>query len=281
MNLSARVLILAGLLAPRAAAEDAVAVADWFPVKEGYRWEFAVTKRQRVVLPGRPEHEQSVSEKVVDHIAATSPMIEVVSTREVASAQGTRTGTLRSRITVDAEGIRVHAQTLDLGTDDPPQTSTQEAPLLLAPARVRPGDRWAMGTMRIGGLRLELRGEALGFETVTTPAGTFERCLKIANRGTSSGTMTVRGQAVEIEEGTIAETIWLAPGIGEVQQDGISDHEDEAAGRRRGAGPVNGYFRGGPPRRGRGMTPVRAVETTTVALLATSPYVSFSNKRNS
>ena len=216
----AAVVLAAAPVKDSPAEAKAVAVADWFPVKDGSHWEFEIAKVQHLVVPGRPEMEQKSTEKVVDRVTADKHFFEMVSTRDATSDMGTRKQTLRSRLSVDGEGVRVHEQTLDYHDGDAAQTSEQKAPMVMLPARVRPGDRWTVGTMQMGGLLIELSGEVLGFETVTTPAGAFERCLKIAHRGTSSGKMTRRGRSVEVEGGTIEETIWFAPGVGEVKQQG-------------------------------------------------------------
>ncbi|MGE5250835.1 MAG: hypothetical protein ACM3QS_11555 [Bacteroidota bacterium] len=94
------------------------------------------------------------------------------------------------------------------------------------PASVDPGDKWSFsltikGTQEVGGVKAETSGDAaydftaVGTESVTVPAGTFD-AMKVDGVLTLNLTATVSGLSIPVKV-TINTTSWFAPGVGMVK----------------------------------------------------------------
>jgi hypothetical protein len=100
------------------------------------------------------------------------------------------------------------------------------------PASVAPGDQWTFsldmhGTQEMSGVTAETTGHvvynftAVGTESVTVPAGTFD-AMKIEGDLTMDITATVSGIAVPVTV-TMHTISWFAPGVGMVRTDTTGD----------------------------------------------------------
>ena len=120
-------------------------------------------------------------------------------------------------VTVDAEGIKLHQSATDEGTFgiaaaqfDPP-ASFFPLPLAL-------GDAWEIVAQTelklVGATTSTTSAEVVALETVETPAGTFENCVKIQlNRKVVTRLLTTRSTAYQ----------WLAPDVGPVKYQNDQD----------------------------------------------------------
>lgn len=97
-------------------------------------------------------------------------------------------------------------------------------PLFNFPADIKPGSKWRIGTIWEDKLRYTQEARCVGRETVETPAGTFEDCLKVViMHGKVSGTMPApSGEDVPMKSGKGVDTLWLAKGVGMVKEVDIS-----------------------------------------------------------
>lgn len=94
------------------------------------------------------------------------------------------------------------------------------------PASVDPGDKWNFsltikGTQEVSGVKAETSGDAaydftaVGMESVTVPAGTFD-AMKVDGVLTLDLTATVSGLSIPVKI-TMNNTLWFAPGVGMVK----------------------------------------------------------------
>lgn len=112
------------------------------------------------------------------------------------------------------------------------QMETQNASGITYPNEILPGNTWNhlldyTGTMDVGGASVDVSGDttynytAIGIESVTVPAGTFE-AMRVDIVTTINIHMTVQGSAVPVTV-TSTSTSWFAQGVGWVKSDSISD----------------------------------------------------------
>ncbi|HUV05145.1 MAG TPA: hypothetical protein VMX94_08555 [Armatimonadota bacterium] len=98
-----------------------------------------------------------------------------------------------------------------------------EPPLLDMPPDLAPGKKWKVGVLRDNGIRTPFEAQVMGHETITVPAGTFEKCLKICGTCTKvSGTVAFEEGKAAIKSGKIVVTMWVYPGVGIVKEDLVS-----------------------------------------------------------
>jgi hypothetical protein len=109
---------------------------------------------------------------------------------------------------------------------------TQNVSGVTYPAEINAGSQWShshefMGTMDIAGQSAEVTGDeqtgftAIGMESVTIPAGTFE-AMKVESQTTININSTFQGVTVPVTF-TSTTTSWYAQGIGWVKSISISD----------------------------------------------------------
>ena len=213
-------LVAALVLAPAAVPATAF---RWLAVDPGHRWEYDVTTERRLLRVGGAEQKQTLKAAHVEEVRRAPPRLERRSMVKTLGPEGARVGRVDTVFVLDASGFRIAEQTLQLdGGDSRAETSTYETPLLILPAVPRPGDRWTVGTMKVGGLKVRLYAEAIGFEAARTPAGTFRDCLKVKVIGTVSGAIRLGGTLVPVDDGSVNEMAWFAPGVGEVKRESIN-----------------------------------------------------------
>ena len=112
------------------------------------------------------------------------------------------------------------------------ELATQNASGVTYPKEISPGDKWTYsldftGTMDIAGQSADVVGDtqsnftAIGVESITVPAGTFE-AMKIESGITITISSTFQGTTVPVTfNGT--STSWIAPGVGWVKSISSSD----------------------------------------------------------
>ncbi len=206
----------------------------WFPRHLGDRWDYEVDRLATWRVAGKPPEEVrirgattvTVSSLVPEH-GATEATLESTLYTQISPAPPppplrlTRTSfTSRS-----ARGLFLHASGRRTG-DTPAQASRfddglveYDPPLQLVALPLTAGQTWVTGPTHDGGLEVTLTARVIGFEAVTTPAGLFRHCVKIARRGTISG----RGNAGStmgrpLESGSLDRIEWIAEGVGTVKQ---------------------------------------------------------------
>lgn len=90
------------------------------------------------------------------------------------------------------------------------------------PATFKIGDRFVMGDENHpneysnGGIRFHADAIISGLETITTPAGTFQNCVKVSIVETSISTSTNNDGTTSSNTSELEYAIWYAPGAGQV-----------------------------------------------------------------
>jgi hypothetical protein len=99
-----------------------------------------------------------------------------------------------------------------------------DQPLFNYPSDIAVGSKWRIGTIWEDKLNYTDFAQVVGTETVDTPAGTFDDCLKVViTHNNMGGSMSgPSGGDVEIGSGQGVLTLWLAKGVGLVKADEIS-----------------------------------------------------------
>jgi hypothetical protein len=81
------------------------------------------------------------------------------------------------------------------------------------------GAKWSVGTVGGAGLTMSLAAEVSGPATVRVPAGTFRGCWKVTYRYHGvRGQMSFPKVRLDVKEGSGANTVWIAPGVGSVKE---------------------------------------------------------------
>lgn len=97
-----------------------------------------------------------------------------------------------------------------------------DPPLTIYGSGMKPGDKWKIGTIREGDLRMPMEAQVAGTQTVTVPAGTFENCLKIyVTCRKVTGTMGSGKELASIQSGKSVNTVWVHPDVGVVREENI------------------------------------------------------------
>lgn len=120
-------------------------------------------------------------------------------------------------VTVDAEGIKLHQSATDEGTFGIAEAQF-DPPASFFPLPLALGDAWEIVAQTelklVGATTSTTSAEVVELETVTTPAGTFENCVKIQlNRKVVTRLLTTRSTAYQ----------WLAPDVGPVKYQNDQD----------------------------------------------------------
>jgi len=171
---------------------------DFFPVEKGRSWEYETYTRD-----GRINFSMQVE--------MLKPQKRGGQTYQVMQQKDSR-GIMYSYITKDSIGVYVHRTGLRktlLGASTPEVEASHDPPI---PLFIYPDDdtksfEWE-GRIRIAFVNkpVKMRGEMLGFENITVPAGEFE-CFKIRFTQTRGDEETV-------------EYAWYAQGVGQVKYEG-------------------------------------------------------------
>ncbi len=119
-------------------------------------------------------------------------------------------------LTVGNEAIKLHGTFLEEAAIGGTVTADFPTPATFFPLHLELGDKWQIvadaevdaGFLKVGG-KSTTNLEVVGFETLETPAGTFQNCAKVELALTFSA-----GGFINVESTTYQ---WLAPDIGPVQ----------------------------------------------------------------
>ena len=120
-------------------------------------------------------------------------------------------------VTVDAEGIKLHQSVTDEGAFGIAEAQF-DPPASFFPLPLVVGDAWQIVAETelklVGATTSTTSAEVVALETVTTPAGTFENCVKIQlNRRVVTRLVTTRATSYQ----------WLAPDVGPVKYQNDQD----------------------------------------------------------
>jgi hypothetical protein len=191
----------------------------YYPVREGATWNYQGTSS----LTEPYTFTDSISSVRADGFTLTSEFDELTRTQEWAC-------TPDGIVALQLGGGLTTAQT-SLTVE------TQSASGVTYPAEVDAGDTWShsiefTGTMDIAGNPGDAEGStrsdftALGVESVSVPAGTFE-AMKVEIQTTFEATVTFQGVSVPVTF-TTTTLSWYAEGVGWVKSDSSGDFMGQA-----------------------------------------------------
>jgi len=225
------VLILALTLGLAAGVQAAgLALADLEPAK-GDKGVYRVAEETTMALEGMPVRMSSsglgtqTSEVVALSKGGRATISVIVSTqtmkrtRKPSGSSDTTTSYTMEVCRAVPNGLYVDASIgIENGEDDSVDIGRT---LLEIRLPCMPGTSWRVGRMTYkDGFTLRPQSEAVGYETVQVPAGTFENCLKVNStcpRGIE-GYMEQNGERLEIISGDLEMTSWYYPLIGLVKE---------------------------------------------------------------
>ena len=194
-----------------AVSESELCANEYYPVSEGATWSYDVTSSIEDY-----SFTNTVSSIRLDGFTLSIDFDNLAITQEWAC---TPEGLLALQMGGGNAGLLTTGDThLEL--------ETQNASGITYPKNIQPGDSWTYalsynGSMSINGEPAEANGDtqsnytAIGIESVTVPAGTFD-AMKIETTNTINIISTFQGTTVPITF-TGTTTTWLAPGVGWVK----------------------------------------------------------------
>ena len=195
-----------------AASESDLCANEYYPVSDGATWSYYGTSTTTEDF----SFTNTITSTRSDGFTVTVDFDNVTLTQEWAC---TVDGILALEIGGGNAGT-LRADNVNLVMD------TQNASGITYPNEILPGDTWThtldfIGTMDISGEPAEANGDtqstytAIGIESVTVPAGTFD-AMKIETTNTININSTFQGTTVPVTF-TGTTTTWLAPGVGWVK----------------------------------------------------------------
>jgi hypothetical protein len=208
------------------AALPAAPEATWIPIRPGYRWTYALERHQKRSLNGVLGQEQRLTGELEEEITrpvdrfgdGAFELRETVRGR-VEGEAGQHVEVKRSVVTQSGEGYAVLAEEIRNELLGARGVARFEPALEQLPSRIAPGVTWRVGLAQYDGVFVDIQGTILGHEPLETPAGRYERCLKVRYRARVWGEVEVYGVKVPIAEGRFESTEWFAEGVGRVRSD--------------------------------------------------------------
>lgn len=185
---------------------------QYYPVREGATWSYASTGGPT----GPYSYTDSIGAVRPDGYTLTSQFKDLTRTQEWACKP-------EGLVALQLGGAALVAQKIKL------QIDTQNASGVSFPTRINTGDAWDYGLdftgkMEVAGNPGDASGndkvhfKALGVESVTVPAGTFD-AMKIQADTTLNITVNINGLSVPVVF-TSSYTYWYASNVGEVKASG-------------------------------------------------------------
>ncbi len=212
----------------------AIRPSDYDPYAEGNMWQYRTTA---LTVFSIGEGETSKSGAVNSRGTVTTEIVSEQERRPNGDVVYQTRTTDRSKDDMpDAKEEVLVAESTDLVTKQGSYTLSTKAPeqhggklhkyeppLFNYPADLKPGKTWVIGTIWEDELHYTDVARVEGTETVETPAGTFDDCIKIViTHNKMGGSMADdSGQSTEIKEGRGFMVLWLAKGVGLVKEEEI------------------------------------------------------------
>lgn len=185
----------------------------WTPASVGNEWSYRISETTRYSIGGEAISRESKTGRYLREITETSHHANVPVPVFVFEEVRAWKGAAASNRTSSLGALRSGAF-LEYAMDAGEGLTLHESPLIYVPAGVKGGMSWEVGTLELQGLKVELQGEILGLQTARTPAGPFERCLKIRYTGAVSGLVELENGRLPVRKGQLDMTHWFAPGVG-------------------------------------------------------------------
>lgn len=190
-----------------------VSAETWMPAAVGNEWKYRITETAEYVIGGQAISQESKSGRYVREITRQSRHakvpVPVFVFEEVRKWKG---GDEDGRTT--SLGAVRRGAFLEFAMDTGEGLTLHQNPLVYVPASVKGGMSWKVGSLELNGLMVEMQGEILGLQTARTPAGAFERCLKVRYTGSLSGMIELEDGRLPVRDGDMAMTHWFAPRVG-------------------------------------------------------------------
>ncbi|MCP5070055.1 MAG: hypothetical protein GY946_26090 [bacterium] len=190
------------------------AIAEtWMPASVGDEWAYRISETSIYTIGGQQVSRLSKSGRYSKEIARQDHLAnEPVPIFVFEDVRKWTDGSDDSRTT--SLGAMRGGAFLEFGMDAGDGLTMHENPLVYVPASVKGGMTWEVGTLELNGLTVQMQGEILGLQAAKTPAGPFERCLKVRYTGEVSGMIELDDGRLPVRTGQLDMTHWFAPGIG-------------------------------------------------------------------
>ncbi len=191
----------------------AVLAQSWVPVAVGNAWSYRISQTAEYALGGEAVSRESksgrYSREIVKSGRHSQVPVPVYVFEDVRKWKGAGEDDRMSSLGAERGGAFLE-YAMDLGEG----LAMHDSPLVYVPASVKGGLEWKVGTVQLSGLTVEMRGEILGLQTAKTPAGPFERCLKVRYTGGVSGLVELEDGRLPVRGGQLDVLHWFAPGVG-------------------------------------------------------------------
>ena len=210
----------------RAAAEPEEDSSRYFPLSEGREWEYSLVKDRVTREPG--EHKMlKIKGTVTETVVGPSLLLErrppayqlkVVLHETVGDLGVEFDATYLQHVSADGTYVLLHAlQPVVEGQEAPPKPKVDELGAVVYQLVEPPDSVDGYHRVTVLGTEFDLRTTDDRLDAVQTPAGSFDGCLKIVQKGDVRGTVP-GDRPMKIINGTLERTSWFAPGVGLVRQ---------------------------------------------------------------
>jgi len=195
------------------ASSGPVVAQTWMPAAVGNEWRYRITETAEYAIGGQAVSQESKSGSYLREITkqdlhANVP-VPVFVFEEVRKWKGGSEDGHTSSL-----GALSRGAFLEFAMDTGEGLTLHENPLVYVPASVKGGMSWEVGTLELNGLTVKMQGEILGLQTARTPAGAFERCLKVRYTGALGGMIELEDGRLPVRDGQLDMLHWFAPGVG-------------------------------------------------------------------
>jgi len=185
----------------------------WVPIHIGNEWGYRISQTAEYAVGGQTVSRESKTGRYLREIVKTGNHddvpVPVFVFEDVRKWNGSGEDDRMTSLGAERGGAF-----LEYAMDAGDGLVMHGSPLVYVPASVKGGMSWDVGSLQLSGLTIEMRGEILGLQTARTPAGPFERCLKIHYSGPVTGMIELEDGRLPVRRGQMEVTHWLAPGVG-------------------------------------------------------------------
>jgi hypothetical protein len=217
------------MIAGAAQAADESTGTPLYSLVPGSRWTYEETQKTEQVV-GEKTNVTHVTGTIVEEIQQAPPQYretgDVVLSRSVIKQQTESEARTNSNSggfvqlmewrqgDLYLRGIRIWVD--GLYSED---MNVYEPPLLYLKSAARVAESWTVGTQLNMGIKMPTMATMDGIESVTVPAGTFAKCLKVTYVvWKMSGVTSTSTGNMRVVDGDVRDTIWFAKDVGVVKE---------------------------------------------------------------
>ncbi|GHB98265.1 hypothetical protein [Cerasicoccus arenae] len=200
-------------------------IEKYFPIEKGVVWNYQIEKTRRfVLLEGEQVDEISgtSSETIVDNIYPEFTTEGALILQQNVSQKSKMSGgeshdSLNILFSEKGQTVLNYGQLPD-GVPFNKDALYSDPSVLIDFNKVKAGEPF-QSTMSMKGMKISTTSSDYEYVTLDTALGKLENVLRYKVTGTITGVINSGSQTLNIQDGKIKETNWLAPGIGTVKQE--------------------------------------------------------------